>query len=194
MKIDMTIFTHEDRDGITLPFSVGGKTYSTNGRLFVVQNNNKDFAENKPYEGLLKLIKDCEDHKISNPIALPQNLKQPTYRKEVCVAGCFDGYGCECANCGCQCPECNGNGFHEVVEGKAIFDNYNLKLEELHLLKKLPNLSLDESTIDSWAGVGRVKFEFDGGWGVVMSCRSDEPTDKDMDLRILKQPTELETS
>lgn len=140
----------ESRYQLARPFSSGGYTYATNGRVCLRLPRREDAAEAdekqvKIVEKIDQWLNDCATQPLT-PIdgsKLPQKL--PAIHCEDCRGTGRQHPDCEC--CECECYECDGKGEEEKWR-LVDFENVIFSEELIRLiLARLPNIKLCISDI-----------------------------------------------
>jgi hypothetical protein len=120
MSINLDLFCdpecREPGRDLSVPFSLNGHTYATNGHIAVRVPRRPDIPENK---------------EAPNAEGLPWNfsrvtfgpLPEPELLLDRCLMCLGRGRKHECPDCSCECGHCNGSGKTppRVRIGKAVF-------------------------------------------------------------------------
>lgn len=157
------------RADISVPFSCGGFTYATNGRLAirvaavseVLEANDTQAPK---VETLCKAFEGASSQTVT-PFAgrLPTPL--PMIECDECNGEGKPDH--DCPTCECSCEECDGLG--KVSQRRRIrFDGFDIDEKYLRMLASLPSLAIGAPPTEK----DPVLFHFDGGIGLIMPMRS----------------------
>jgi hypothetical protein len=161
-KEDLSKFCRNDGFGrIDHPWSVGDKTYVTNGYVLLRLSRLKDVSENKDAPDASKLFEDFPFP--SGPLHPIPDLPEPEY--EVCDV--CDGTGRGATKGGpSDCIGCDGKARFETFKYFGI-DGIQFQVFLLRLIKTLSGIEISINKTPgspSW-------IRFEGGDGLIMPCR-----------------------
>jgi hypothetical protein len=143
---------------ISVPFSLNGHTYATNGVIAVRVPRRPDVPENKEApKGIERLPWDFSRIKFG-PLPEPKPLP------DKCMWCNGRGYQHDCPKCRCKCEHCDGSGKlpPEVLIGKAHFGG-----QYIAWIQALPGLEIGKPK----PAPRPIPFRFKGGEGLLMPMR-----------------------
>jgi hypothetical protein len=158
MSIDLNQFCDPERRApgadLSVPFSLNGHTYATNGHICVRVPRRPDIPENKEAPNAEKLPWDFSRIKFG-PLPAPEFLRDQCW---VCGGS---GYLHKCPDCRCECTECKGAGRFapRARIGKAVFTG-----QYIEWMQALPGLEIGKPKPPPRP----LPFRFKGGEGLLM--------------------------
>ena len=158
MNVDLNQFCdptqREPGRDVSVPFSLNGHTYATNGHIAVRIPRRADIPENKEAPNVEKLPWDFSRIKFA-PLLEPKLLPDKCWHCD------GTGYQHKCPDCRCVCEHCNGTGKFppRVLIGKVIFSG-----RYIELIQTLPELEIGKPK----PAPAPLPFRFKGGDGLLM--------------------------
>lgn len=157
MSINLNLFCDPKRCefgcDLSVPFSLNGHTYATNGHIAVRVPRRPDIPENKEAVKAEGLPWDFSRVKFG-PLPEPELLPDQCWK----CAG--RGHKHECPDCRCECKACAGSGKlpSRVKIGKAVFAG-----QYIEWVRALPGLEIGKPKPST-----PLPFRFKGGEGLLM--------------------------
>jgi hypothetical protein len=145
---------------LSVPFSLNGHTYATNGHIAVRVPRRPDVPENKEAPNAEERLpwSMCASGKL--PLRPEQLQMLPASWCPICAGS---GNAHVCPNCSCECKNCGG--FGEIVAIGEVFFNARYIL----LMRALPGLEIGEPKPEA-----PLLFRFEGGEGLLMPFGRNE--------------------
>ena len=190
--INLQIFCSNERTNLEEPFVDNGFEYATDGKILIAVKTDKPDSEDRHPKNTQQLFERVWDESWE-----PIKIRWPDRTEHKC---CFcngdglkrhqcnicEGFGrhtCDCGtehDCGycdgegyskCEdseiCPECEGTG--KAFENQKYGFRYFLGSLIAKIVNNLPNPKVTEMS----TGSGCLRFEFDGGKGLLMGMKED---------------------
>jgi hypothetical protein len=161
MSVDLDLFCDPTRRepglDLSVPFSLNGHTYATNGHVAVRVPRRPDIPENKEAPKIERLPWDFSRVKFGS---LPERGPLP----DECWACGGTGQEHSCPDCRCKCNTCDGSGKHQPFVrriGKVAFNG-----RYIEWLRALPGLEIGKPRRSR-----PLPFRFEGGEGLLMPRR-----------------------
>ena len=167
--IDLRPFcsTETFRPILRQPFSVGNRTYATDGHIMVRVARREDVPEQPTAPAVTHLFKDVShvSWRALRKVEFPEEIKE---RCSEC-----EGRGTlhDCPDCTCTCEGCDGSGsisgMASIFVGAGLFN-----VRYVRLLAALPGILVPETVADTAAReLSPMPFKFDDGDGLLVGLR-----------------------
>jgi hypothetical protein len=164
MSVDLELFcdpTRREPGGrdLSVPFSLNGHTYATNGHIIVRVAQRPAVPENKEAPNIEKLERLPWDFSRVKFGPLPEC--GPLDDK--CLACAGTGHEHRCPDCRCECKFCDGSGKRRPIVriGKVAFNG-----QYVEWMRALPGLEIGKPRRSR-----PLPFRFEGGEGLLMPRR-----------------------
>jgi hypothetical protein len=117
MSVDLNLFCDRERRNLSVPFSLNGHTYASNGHIIVRVPRRPDIPENKEAPNAEKLLPWDFSRVKFGP------LPEPKLLPDQCSWCAGSGHKHKCPDCCCECEHCKGIGKFppRVRIGKAVY-------------------------------------------------------------------------
>ncbi len=161
--IDLQQFCSDNRPALKKPFSLGGHTYATDGRIAVRMPRMADFPEADTPPKIEKVFSEYFKEMPMGTINV--SLPKIEEQKEECRECVGSGYEHECPDCSCECGGCDGEG--EVNVEQKVYVQIGTALYNAMFISKLltlPGVKFPANPPEKDAA----PFIFDGGDGMLM--------------------------
>jgi hypothetical protein len=164
MSVDLNLFCDPERraqgSDLSVPFSLNGHTYASNGHIALRVPRRADIPDNKEAPNAERLPWDFSRIKFG-PLPEPELLPDQCWMCE------GRGHKHRCPDCCCECESCDGSGKlpPRVRIGKAVFF-----APYIERIQALPGLEIGKPK-----PAHPLPFRFKGGEGLLMPQRPHDP-------------------
>jgi hypothetical protein len=158
MSVDLNLFCDLERrrpgSDLSVPFSLNGHSYATNGHICVRVPRRPDIPENKEAPHVDERLPWDFSRVKFGP------LPEPEYLPDQCGWCDGRGYQHKCPDCRCECKYCDGSGLlpPRVRIGKVVFAALYIEW-----IQALPGLEIGKPKPSR-----PLPFRFEGGEGLLM--------------------------